>query len=61
MLQGATFVNQYIVIKTLGMGAYGKVKLALDSKDHHLYAIKLINKVRTALCLQLSLGQDSFC
>ena len=41
--QGATFVNQYIVVKTLGRGAYGKVKLCLDSQDHELYAIKIIN------------------
>lgn len=51
--QGATFVNQYIVIKTLGSGAYGKVKLALDSKDHKLYAIKLINKVSELLVIAL--------
>ena len=45
--QGATFVNQYIVVKTLGRGAYGKVKLCLDSQDHELYAIKIINNARS--------------
>ncbi|KAK9830087.1 hypothetical protein WJX72_009710 [[Myrmecia] bisecta] len=43
-LKGATFVNQYIIIKTIGFGAFGKVKLCLNSQDHRLYAIKLINK-----------------
>ena len=47
-LQGATFVNQYIVIKTMGRGAYGKVKLCLDSQTHELYAIKVINHARAA-------------
>lgn len=43
--QGCTFVNQYVVIKTLGQGAYGKVKLCLNARDHNLYALKLISKV----------------
>lgn len=44
-LQGCTFVNQYVVVKTLGQGAYGKVKLCLSSEDHNLYALKLVSKV----------------
>ena len=44
-LQGCTFVNQYVVVKTLGQGAYGKVKLCLNSEDHNLYALKLVSKV----------------
>ena len=39
-------MNQYIVVKTLGRGAFGKVKLCLDSQDHELYAIKIINNAR---------------
>ena len=50
MAQGCTFVNQYVVIKTLGQGAYGKVKLCLNAEDHNLYALKLISKVGHALC-----------
>ena len=46
-LQGCTFVNQYVVVKTLGQGAYGKVKLCLNSEDHNLYALKLVSKVGT--------------
>ena len=34
-------------MKTLGRGAYGKVKLCLDSQDHELYAIKIINNARS--------------
>ena len=41
-------MNQYIVIKTMGRGAYGKVKLCLDSQTHELYAIKVINHARAA-------------
>ena len=39
-------MNQYIVIKTMGRGAYGKVKLCLDSQTHELYAIKVVNHSR---------------
>ena len=46
-LQGCTFVNQYVVVKTLGQGAFGKVKLCLNSEDHNLYALKLVSKVGT--------------
>ena len=48
-MQGCTFVNQYVVVKTLGQGAYGKVKLCLNSEDHNLYALKLVSKV-SGLC-----------
>ncbi|KAF6252984.1 kinase-like domain-containing protein [Scenedesmus sp. NREL 46B-D3] len=37
---GATCINQYVVVKTLGRGSYGKVKLCLNTLDGHLYAIK---------------------
>ncbi|CAK0780807.1 hypothetical protein CVIRNUC_005182 [Coccomyxa viridis] len=43
-IKGCTFVNQYVVVKTLGQGAYGKVKLCLNSEDHNLYALKLVSK-----------------
>ncbi len=42
-------MNQYVVVKTLGQGAYGKVKLCLNSEDHNLYALKLVSKV-SILC-----------
>lgn len=43
-LQGITFVNQYIIVGTLGQGAFGKVKLVLNSQDMNLYAVKLLSK-----------------
>lgn len=45
--QGTTFVNQYIVIKPLGHGAHGTVKLALNMHNDKLFAIKLVPKPRT--------------
>lgn len=46
-LKGTTFVNQYVVIKPLGHGTYGTVKLALNMHNDKLYAIKLLPKRRT--------------
>lgn len=46
MSQGTLFVNQYVVIQSLGSGTFGKVKLALNLFDEELYAIKLVNKGR---------------
>ena len=43
-MQGITFVNQYIIVGTLGQGAFGKVKLVLNSADMNLYAVKLLSK-----------------
>ena len=43
-MQGITFVNQYIIVGTLGQGAFGKVKLVLNSTDMNLYAVKLLSK-----------------
>lgn len=35
------FVNQYLIIKDLGRGAHGTVKLALDTEDQIVYAMKV--------------------
>lgn len=43
-MQGITFVNQYIIVGTLGQGAFGKVKLVLNTADMNLYAVKLLSK-----------------
>lgn len=45
---GATCINQYVVVKTLGRGSFGKVKLCLNTLDGQLYAVK----VRAALMCQ---------
>lgn len=42
--QGTTFVNQYVIIRQLGQGAHGRVKLALNVADDRLYAIKMISR-----------------
>lgn len=38
---GATVINQYVVVKTLGRGAFGKVKLCLNTLNGQLYAVKV--------------------
>ena len=45
-LQGITFVNEYALMRTLGKGSFGKVKLAMNTLDHELYGLKLIPKSR---------------
>ena len=39
-------INQYRVLSTLGEGAYGKVKLAVEVKTQNMYAIKIMNRKR---------------
>lgn len=41
---GATCINQYVLVKTLGRGSFGKVKLCLNTLDGKLYAIKMIDR-----------------
>ena len=41
---GYKHLNQYIIIKSLGKGTFGKVKLVLNTLDNNLYAIKVVNK-----------------
>lgn len=42
VLEGTTFLNDYVVVDTLGRGSHGKVKLCLNVVDNQLYAIKII-------------------
>ena len=42
VLEGTTFLNDYIVVDTLGRGSFGKVKLCLNILDNDLYAIKVV-------------------
>ena len=37
--QGNKLVNQYVILRKLGGGSYGKVKLAMNSDDNELYAL----------------------
>ena len=41
-LAGVTFANQYVVAATLGRGAHGSVKAALDSRRMRLVALKVM-------------------
>uniref|UniRef100_A0A7R9YVV4 cGMP-dependent protein kinase n=1 Tax=Chlamydomonas euryale TaxID=1486919 RepID=A0A7R9YVV4_9CHLO len=41
---GATLINQYVLVKTLGRGSFGKVKLCLNTMDGQMYAVKMINR-----------------
>ena len=49
---GATCINQYVVVKTLGRGSYGKVKLCLNTLDGQLYAIKVRARVGVRVCVR---------
>ncbi|KAG1654803.1 hypothetical protein FOA52_009176 [Chlamydomonas sp. UWO 241] len=41
---GATLLNQYVIVKTLGKGSFGKVKLCLNTMDGRMYAVKMVNR-----------------
>lgn len=45
-LKGNVFINQYLIIKDLGKGAHGTVKLVYNTQDDLLYAMKVIHKRR---------------
>ena len=36
--------GQYVFVRSLGAGAYGRVKLVLNLQDMQLYAVKAISK-----------------
>lgn len=38
------FVNEYLIIKDLGSGSFGRVKLCLNVDDNCLYALKVVSK-----------------
>ena len=44
VLEGTTFLNNYIVVDNLGRGSFGKVKLCLSVEDDSLYAVKVVDK-----------------
>lgn len=45
-LQGTTFINNYIIIKTIATGVNGVVKLAYDISTQRQCAIKVLSKDR---------------
>ena len=40
------FVNSYAIIASIGKGSFGEVKLAMNTHDMEVYALKLISKTR---------------
>jgi [calcium/calmodulin-dependent protein kinase] kinase len=54
---GATVINQYVVVKTLGRGSFGKVKLCLNTIDGQMYAVKVGGR---GTC-RLKQEQDMLC
>eukprot|EP00659_Diplonema_papillatum_P015783 gene15783-24111_t len=42
--EGNKTINKYAVIQEVGRGAYGKVKLVVDTVTEAFYAIKIMNK-----------------
>eukprot|EP00873_Tetraselmis_striata_P019425 jgi/Tetstr1/439689/TSEL_028108.t1 len=46
------FVNQYAIVKNLGAGSFGKVKLAMDTVTGELVAIKFQKEINVMKCLR---------
>ncbi|KPA76923.1 putative protein kinase [Leptomonas pyrrhocoris] len=46
-LNGAEYINNYRILKSLGRGSCGKVKLAYDEVESRLVAIKYVRRVDT--------------
>jgi serine/threonine protein kinase len=57
--KGFGMVNQYRILSTLGEGAFGKVKLAIDTKTNSMYAIKIMNKKRLKL-ITMTQGKTAY-
>jgi len=41
---GRKMINNYVVVKEVGRGCHGKVKLVYDSETNEQYAMKIVNK-----------------
>jgi [calcium/calmodulin-dependent protein kinase] kinase len=42
--EGHKTLNEYVVVRLLGVGQYGKVKLLMNRETKQLYAVKILNK-----------------
>jgi hypothetical protein len=49
LLQGNVFVNQYLIIKELGRGAHGSVKLVFDTEEQLVHAMKVRHALQAVL------------
>lgn len=59
VLEGTTFLNDYVVVDTLGRGSHGKVKLCLNVMDNHLYAIKIVETAAVTKQAKTRLARQS--
>jgi len=41
---GAACINQYVIVRSLGQGSHGRVRVCLNALDGKLYAVKTINR-----------------
>eukprot|EP01025_Chloroclados_australasicus_P025197 TRINITY_DN2517_c0_g2_i1.p1 TRINITY_DN2517_c0_g2~~TRINITY_DN2517_c0_g2_i1.p1 ORF type:complete len:719 (+),score=68.11 TRINITY_DN2517_c0_g2_i1:259-2415(+) len=56
---GTAIVNhKYVVLKTLGQGTYGKVKLCLNIQEYSLYALKIASKQQIINSMQRHLSRS---
>lgn len=60
---GNKTINQYMIVRELGRGAEGKVKLVVDTVTNELWAIKIVSKTQkrsqiSKLSAAYRLGQD---
>jgi len=44
-------INEYVVLKKLGSGSYGTVKLCYNTLDQCLYAFKIFDKRCVCVCV----------
>ena len=52
-------INQYMIIKTLGEGSFGKVKLCVDTGSNTTYAVKIMNK-KTLINTKMTKGKTAY-
>ena len=57
---GATCINQFVVIRSLGRGSFGKVKLCLNTLDGKTYAIKA-RTLYVCFCCQMCVFLIDVC
>eukprot|EP00803_Ostreobium_quekettii_P008330 evm.model.scf_653EXC.1 EVM.evm.TU.scf_653EXC.1 scf_653EXC:14387-17069(-) len=41
---GAACINQYVIVRSLGQGSHGRVRVCLNALDGNLYAVKTIHR-----------------
>lgn len=65
LLKGRKVINNYKVIKRIGEGAFGKIKLVFNLKDEDFYVFKKFNKMilqkKNKLISKDSMGSTLIC